>query len=115
VAVTAIKLIEIVETDAEDRLIGAACTLDVAEMPARLREWAALRDRSTGIRSITGGVTVGLDAAEPIGKVADLVVRESECCPFYTFLLRVDGRTRELEVTAGAGRETAVRALLSIS
>lgn len=114
-AVTAVKLIEIVETDAEDRLVGAACTLDAAEMPARLREWAALRDRSTGIRPITGGVAVGLDAAEPIGELADLVAREAECCPFYTFLLRVDGRTRELEVTAGVGREIAVGALLGIS
>jgi hypothetical protein len=108
------KLIEIVEANAEDRLLGAACTLDAAEMPARLREWTALRDRSTGIRPIPGGVVLGLDESEPIDQVADLAARESECCAFYTFLLRIDGRTHELEITAGAGREIAVQTLLSI-
>jgi hypothetical protein len=109
------KLIEVGEATAEDRLMGAACTLDAAEMPARLREWAALRDRSTGIRPITGGVSISLDASEPIDRVADLAARESECCAFYTFLLRIDGPTRELEITAGAGREIAVQVLLGIS
>jgi hypothetical protein len=109
------KLIEIVEADAGDRLLGAACTLAAAEMPARVREWAALRDRSTGIRPIPGGVTIGLDGSEPIDQVAALASRESECCPFYTFVLRVEGPARELEITAGAGREIAVRTLLGIS
>lgn len=108
------KLVEIADASAEDRLLGAACTLDAAEMPARLREWAALRDRSTSIRPISGGVAISLDASEPIDRVADLAARESECCAFYTFQLRIEGPTRELEITAGAGREIAVRALLSI-
>ena len=108
------KLIQLDEAISADRLMGAACTLDAAEMPARLREWAGLRDRSTSIRPITGGVAVSLAASEPIGQVADLVARESECCSFYTFLLRVDGQARELEITAGAGREIAVRTLLGL-
>jgi hypothetical protein len=109
------KLIEIVEIDAGDRLLGAACTLDAAEMPARLREWAALRDRSTGIRPIPGGVAIALDGSEPIDQVANLAARESECCAFYTFVLRIEGRTRDLEITAGAGREIAVQTLLGIA
>lgn len=109
------KLIEIVETNAEDRLLGACCTLEAAEMPARLREWAALRDRSTGIRPIPGGVVISLGDSEPIDQVAGLMARESECCAFYTFLVRIDGRTRELEITAGAGREIAVQALLGLT
>ena len=84
------KLIEI-EARAEDRLMGASCTLEATEMPARLREWAALRDRSTGIRPIPGGVALSLDIAEPIDRVADLAARESECCAFYTFQLRIEG------------------------
>jgi hypothetical protein len=108
------KLIEIGEANGEDRLIGAGCTLGAAEMKARLREWGELRDRSTGIRPITGGVAISLGDSEPIDLVANLAARESECCAFYTFLLRIDGPTRELEVTAGAGREIAVQALLGI-
>lgn len=109
------QVIQLEEFSAQDRLMGAACTLDAAEMPARLREWAELRDRSTGVRPISGGVALSLAASEPIGPVADLMARESECCAFYTFVLRVDGPTRELEITAGAGRDIAVRVLLGIS
>ena len=94
--------------------MGAACTLDAAEMPARLREWAELRDRSVGTRAITGGVALTLSPSEPIGPVADLVARESECCAFYTFQLRIEGTERELEISAGAGRDIAVRTLLGI-
>ena len=108
------KLIEIGEASSEDRLVGAGCSLDAAEMPARLREWAALRDRSTGIRLIDGGRAVGLSNSEPLDQVADLAARESQCCAFYTFLLRIDGPARELEISAGPGREIAVRTLLGI-
>jgi hypothetical protein len=107
-------LIDIVEAPGDDRLIGAGCSLEPAEMRARLGEWAALRDRSTGIRPITGGVAIGLGNAEPMDEVADLAARESECCAFYTFVLRIDGPSRELEISAGQGREIAVRALLGI-
>jgi hypothetical protein len=106
--------LELIDTGGGDRLIGAGCTLDSAEMPARLREWAELRDRSTGVREITGGAVISLATTEPMGQVAELAARESECCPFYTFQIRIDGPTRELEITAGEGREIAVRALLGI-
>jgi hypothetical protein len=109
------KLIEVVQASAEDRLLGAACMLDATEMPARLREWAALRDRSTGIRPIPGGAAISLSESEPVDQVANLAARESDCCAFYTFVLRVEGRTRELEITAGEGREIAVRTLLGIA
>jgi len=109
------KLIEVIEVDAGDRLLGASCTLDASEMPARLREWADLRDRSTSIRPITGGVALSLNPSEPIDRVADLAARESECCAFYSFQLRIDGPVRELEITAGAGREIAVRVLLGLT
>ncbi len=108
------ELIEIQET-AEDRLLGASCTLSAADVRARLGEWAALRDRSNGIRPISGGVAISLDATEAIDRVANLAERESECCPFYTFTVRVEGPSRELQITAGEGRELAVRTLLGLS
>jgi hypothetical protein len=46
--------------------------------------------------------------------VADLISRESECCPFYTFTLQVDGASRRLEISAGPGGELAVRGLLGL-
>ena len=108
-------LIQLTDIGTEDRLQGACCTLDATEMPARLKEWSDLRDRSLGTRSIDGGVSLTLAASEPMGQVADLVARESECCAFYTFTLRVDGQGRELRITAGEGREIAVQALLGVA
>jgi hypothetical protein len=108
---------ELIELDgsAPDLLIGAGCTLGADEMKVRRREWAELRDRSPGIRDVAGGVAIGLAADEPLDRVADLAARESECCAFYTFVLRIEGTQRELEVTAGEGREIAARVLLGLA
>ena len=97
---------------ASERLIGAACTLDSTALRARLMEWQSLRQRSTAMEPLPGGARLVLDGAEPVADVADLVARESDCCPFYTFALRVDGPTRHLDITAGAGGEPAVLALI---
>jgi len=107
-------LIQLTEATAEDRALGACCTLATADMPARLKEWSDLRDRSLGIRQIQGGVSLELATSEPMSQVADLIARESQCCAFYTFTLRIDGQARELQITAGEGREIAVQALLGV-
>jgi hypothetical protein len=97
-----------------DRLIGASCTLGGAEMRARLREWSALRDRAKAIQHLPGGRALILADDEPIAAVADLAARESACCAFYTFTLRLDGPARELQITAGAGQEPAIEVLLGL-
>lgn len=97
-----------------ERMIGAACNLSEEDLRKRVAEWSELRARSTAVTSIAGGVVVELAADEPIPAVADLVAREADCCPFYTFSIRVDGLTRQLEITAGPTGEPAVEALLGI-
>jgi hypothetical protein len=99
---------------AGERLIGAACTLGSGDIRARPREWAALRDRASEIRQVPGGRALLLADDEPLAAVADLAARESACCGFYTFTLRLDGRTRELQITAGMGQEPAVEVLLGL-
>ena len=108
---------ELIQLDevAPDPLVGAGCALGAAEIKVRLREWAGLRDRSTGIRDVAGGVAIGLAAHEPLDRVADLAARESDCCAFYMFVLRIEGERRELEIDAGDGREIAVRVLLGLA
>jgi hypothetical protein len=110
-----VDLIQLTDIGTEDRLMGACCTLEAAEMPARLKEWSDLRDRSIGIKPIEGGVSITLPTSEPMSQVADLIAREAECCPFYTFTLRIDGPARELQITAGEGREIAVQAMLGVA
>ena len=97
-----------------ERLIGACCTLNSDQMRERIREWRGLRDRATVIESGAGGVRLAFASAEPVAPIADLVTRESECCAFYTFTLRVDGPTRQLDISAGTGGEPAVRALIGL-
>jgi hypothetical protein len=96
-----------------DRLIGAACTLG-PELRQRLDDWRALRHRATAIDEIGGGVRLTFGPEEAMDAVARLVSLESECCAFYTFTLRVNGPTRQLEIDAGPGGEPAVRALLGL-
>jgi hypothetical protein len=98
-----------------DRLVGAACTLSDEHRRTRVAEWKALRERATAVEDLDGGVGLTLAADEPIVDVADLVARESDCCSFYTFDLRVDGPARRLKVSAGQGGEPAVRALLGLA
>jgi hypothetical protein len=97
-----------------DRLLSAACTLGPEEMRTRLREWTTLRDRSV-LRQEPDGVVLTLPDNTSIAALADLVERESECCGFYTFTLTIDGPARELRISAGAGREAAVQALLGLT
>lgn len=99
---------------ASERLIGAACTLDSESLRERLREWRGLRDRLTAIEPIPGGARLVLDEAESVAHVADLVSRESDCCPFYRFTLRIDGPTRHLDISAGSGGEPAVLSLIGV-
>lgn len=96
------------------RLIGAACSLSEEDLRRRIAEWRELVGRATTVTPTAGGAVLDLAAGEPISAVADLVARESECCPFYTFTLQVDGTQRRLEISAGAGGEPAVQALLGL-
>ena len=99
---------------ASERLIGAACTLGTDEMNGRLRAWREVRDRALSIEPIRGGARLALAHDQPMSSIAELMTLESECCPFYTFALQVDGPNRQLEITAGAGGEPAVTALLGL-
>ena len=97
-----------------ERMIGAACTLSEQDLRRRVAEWHALRARTVSVERIEGGASLELAADEPLAAVADLAARESECCPFYSFALRVEGTARRLEVSAGPGGEPAVEGLLGL-
>lgn len=97
-----------------DGLIGACCTLDSAAIPERLAAWKQLRERSTSVDEMHGGIRLGLPADERLDRIIGLVAAESECCSFYRFTITVDGGGRWLEVDAGPDGAPAVRALLGV-
>ena len=99
---------------AVERMIGAACNLSEEDLRRRVAEWHALRARTISVAPIEDGVSLELAEDEPLAAVADLAARESECCPFYSFALHVEGTTRRLDVTAGPGGEPAVEGLLGL-
>lgn len=79
-----------------------ACTLPTPERPMRLAEFDDLfasavtwqdRPDATTLRL---GLTADPDVA---ARAANLVVRESECCTFFTFALAVTGDRLRLDVT----------------
>jgi hypothetical protein len=94
--------------------LRASCSLDDDAMPARLAEWLALRQRGSGFRQTDGGAVLVLADDESLPQLDDLINRESQCCAFYRFTIRVAGDTRELQVDAGPGGYPAVAALLSL-
>jgi hypothetical protein len=99
---------------ADERLIGACCSLGPEEQRERLRAWRDLRDRATSVERIPGGARLAFEREQPMGPIAELISAESECCAFYTFSLKVAGPDRQLEISAGTGGEPAVTALLGL-
>jgi MerR family transcriptional regulator, copper efflux regulator len=99
---------------ADERLIGACCSLSVEEQRERLHAWRDLRDRARSVVRVPGGVLLAFEREQPMGAIAELMSAESECCAFYTFRLKVAGPDRQLEISAGTGGEPAVTALLGL-
>lgn len=91
----------------------AACSLPLADQPARVGEWDTLF--ATAVRrveAVPGGVRLELDrSAGGVAAVADLADRESQCCAFFTFLLAIGADALALSVTAGPEHADVVEAL----
>jgi hypothetical protein len=99
---------------AMEGMIGAACNLSEDDLRRRVAEWNGLRRRAAAVTRVVGGVSLELRTDESLSAVADLAAREAACCPFYTFVIRIDGPARQLDISAGPGGEPAVSALLGL-
>jgi hypothetical protein len=80
------------------------CTLDAADLSARLAAWAAVAASAT-CTDVDGGVRLTFEEV-PAG-LADLVAAERTCCSFLGFDLTADA------LTITADDAAAVRVLLS--
>jgi hypothetical protein len=90
------------------------CTLPTAQQPLRVAEFDDL---------FTGAVTwverpdatrllLGLPPHPAVAaRAADLAVRESDCCSFFTFALTVNGARLQLEVTVPDAHSDVLDAL----
>lgn len=93
------------ELDPSDAWAPRACTLPTTERPLRVAEFDDLFARSVrGIdRLEPGRLRLDLEPTPQVAaQTAELVMRETGCCSFFTFAITAaDGRLRvEVSVTA---------------
>lgn len=88
-----------------------ACSLDGAEMPARLGDWQSLLAQVGRREPIPRGVRLVFDAPAPLDDAARLAAAEHACCPFFAFAITIDGRGVALEATAPENGQEVLHAL----
>ena len=89
-----------------------ACSLPIADQPARVVEWDTLFRTVRTIERVPGGVRFELDRLQAdVAGVADLADRESQCCAFFTFGVTVASDSLTLSVDADADHAEVVEAL----
>ena len=77
-----------------------ACTLPTAERPLRVAEFDQLFTRAAAVERLgpqAARITLP-PTPETAAKAANLVVRETECCSFFTFSLTATGGRAYLDV-----------------
>ena len=90
------------------------CTLSSDDRAGRASAWAELLAHATDHEPTARGVRMRFDA-EPrlVSAVADLAVREAECCSFFSFTLTVDAERAWFEVAAPPDGRVVVDALFA--
>jgi MerR family transcriptional regulator, copper efflux regulator len=97
--------------DAEADSSVIACSLDGHGYADRIEQWRTLLADADREPLRDGEVTVRLPAVR-VGQLAELVVAEQECCPFFNFELTFRGAHVALTVRVPEGAELLVAALL---
>ncbi|MDX8053745.1 hypothetical protein SK571_30625 [Lentzea sp. BCCO 10_0798] len=91
-----------------------ACTLPTGERPLRVAEFDALFAEAVQNVRRVDSTSVSLDLQpqlEVAARVADLVVRETGCCSFFTFSLVATGDSLRLEIKVPAKHADVLEAL----
>ncbi|WP_456819792.1 MerR family transcriptional regulator [Cellulomonas sp. URHB0016] len=92
--------------------VPVACSLDAEAVPDRVSDWQALVPRATAREAINGGVALTFGASpELAAEVSRLAAAEQDCCPFFTFTLRLTTGQLRLEIKAPADAADVVAAM----
>ena len=92
------------------------CTLPTAEQPLRLAEWDDLFTNAAVSAEMIEPqrAKVTLRAQHDLAaRTADLAVRETECCSFFTFTLTATGGRLDLEIMVPPAQTAVLDALVS--
>lgn len=99
-------------TDADSLAVPVACSLKPGELDGRAAQWRQLLADGRH-REIDQGLEVTVPSARA-GELAALCVAEQECCPFFDFVLRLDGPMVHLEVRAPEQARELVERLIAV-
>ena len=90
------------------------CTLSMDQRPDRSTAWTDVLASAAERESTTTGIRLRFDAdPQVVSTVADLAVREAECCAFFAFTITVDARGVLLAVDAPPAGRPVLDALFS--
>jgi len=96
-------------------LVPDACTLPTAERPLRLAEFDRLFPYASAAVERRGPQTARISfppQPEIAAQAADLVVRETRCCSFFTFALTATGGALHLEITVPEGHTSVLESVV---
>ena len=78
-----------------------ACGLGGQDQRRQVAAWTRILDHATARQTTSHGVRMTFRADAGIAaQLADLMVREHACCPFFSFRLEADGGAVSLSVAA---------------
>jgi hypothetical protein len=91
-----------------------ACTLSTEERPDRLNAWTDVLARAVERQSTPTGVRLRFERdPQLVSTIADLAVREAECCAFFAFTITVDTGGVWLAVDAPLDARPVLEALFA--
>ncbi|HEU5082024.1 MAG TPA: hypothetical protein VFU14_01695 [Acidimicrobiales bacterium] len=77
-----------------------ACSLDATELGDRIRRWQDALAAVQARRVVPGGVQLRFEDPGSLREIGPLAAAEHECCPFFDFVISLDGDGLVMEVTA---------------
>ena len=95
-----------------------ACALPIAGQPDRLAEFDGLLAAAVrGVERVDAGrVLLELDPDPQVAaRAGDLMVREAQCCSFFTFTLRAGGGRVVLEIAVPEGQVGVLEGLVALA
>ncbi|WP_433180517.1 hypothetical protein [Actinoallomurus sp. CA-150999] len=102
------------ETRTDADWVPQACTLPTAERPLRVAEFDELfAEAVTGLEEVEPTrIRMRLRPEKSVAaRTAELAVRETACCSFFTFTLTATGGDLALDITVGDEHAGVLRAL----
>jgi hypothetical protein len=87
---------------------GPACSLNPAELEARLNEWRALREDALMSESVQGQVVSSLYARreDVARRLRALIEAEGRCCSFLDFSVYEEGEVIRVDIRVPDGMPT---------